>query len=36
MGLHLGVPMRMLGGGTAGESEVSFTHKLLFVLLGIF
>jgi len=36
MELHLGMPMHMLEGGTAGESEVSFTHKLLFVLLGIF
>merc|ERR1719199_2361119 len=31
--LHLDVPMRILG-GTAGESQLSFTHKLLFALLG--
>jgi len=34
MELHLDVPMRMLGGVTASESQVSFTHKLPFVLLG--
>jgi len=31
--LPLKMPMRILG-GTAGESEVSFIHRLRFVLLG--